>query len=130
MQDVRLNWAEAGVDGAELTVPLEGEVGAGWKRSFEKTVRLLGTGDWGDVKLKKQAVRVAGLSPGDEDKLRHYLEGVVEQANAARRAAEARPTHSRGTSREGPDAEMTERFRAFADEGAGDSEGKPTAKRT
>jgi hypothetical protein len=121
MEDVRLNWAEAHVEDAKLTVSLEGEMPSGWKKSFENTVRLLGSGGWDKIEVKKQTVRVANVSPGDEDKLRHYLEGVVEQANAAHRADEDRAAQSgddRETSREGPDAEMTERFRGFADEPA------------
>ncbi len=124
MEDVRLNWAQATVEHAKLTVSLEGEMPSGWKKSFEKTVRLLGGGEWGDVELKKRTVQVADVAPGNEDKLRHYLEGVVEQANAAHRADEddgSRADDDR--SHEGPDAQMTERFRAFADQEAEDDAG-------
>ncbi len=118
-----MNWAQASVEGAELTVSLEGELPSGWKKSFEKTVRLLGGGEWGDVELKKRTVRVGNVAPGNEDKLRHYLEGVVAQANAAHRDDEDGPTRAREErepSRDGPDAQMTERFRAFADQDSDD----------
>jgi hypothetical protein len=123
MADVQLNWAGATVKDAELTVPLEGEIPKGWKGHFETTVRLLGEGDWGNVELKKKKIRVAGVESGEEDKLRFYLEGVVEQANSAESIDEERE-HSSGrdhpeAAAEGPDAELTERFRSFAEQREG-----------
>jgi hypothetical protein len=67
-------------------------------------VRLLGAGDWGDIEVKKGTVRVTGVEPGSEEKLRHHLEAVVAQANA---------DHVSDDEDEGPDAEMTRRFRSF-----------------
>jgi hypothetical protein len=115
MDEVSLNWAEATVDDAQLSVPLEGELPEGWEKSFERTVRLLGTGEWGAVELGEQTVSVAEVPQGDEDKLRHYLESVVEQANAAHRPDESEDDGDE-QGRQGPDAEMTERFRSFASE--------------
>jgi hypothetical protein len=115
MADVKLDWAKANVEGSKLTVPLEGEPDKGWKESFEKTIRLLGSRDWDEVQLQKQEVRVAGVTPGDEDKLHHYLESVIEQANAADQADTEQSSDGADGKREGPDAEMTERFRAFAE---------------
>jgi hypothetical protein len=120
MEDVKLDWRTAAVSDAKLTVELEGKPPKGWKASFEKTVKLLGSGDWGEVTLKKDTVTVTEISAGEEDKLRHHLEGVVAQANAALRSEEehkdAVADDGDGEERAeegGPDAEMAARFRAF-----------------
>jgi hypothetical protein len=116
MASVKLQWANAEVENAVLTVPLDGEHRKVWKRSFETTVRVLGDGDWGEVKLKKGAIRVSDVAPGTEEKLRHHLESIVAQANAADSEAEAKPGDGGGDEPTGPDAEMTGRFRSFTDE--------------
>jgi hypothetical protein len=122
MSSVNLAWTSAEVRDATLTVALEGELPKDWKQSFEQTVKLLGDGEWGEVKLKKSAVRVSDVAPGTEEKLRHHLEAIVTQANAAheRHVADEADGESEGTDGpeaepDGPDAEMTERFRAFAE---------------
>ena len=133
MSTVKLEWARAEVKGARLTVALDGELPDGWKQSFERTVAMLGDGEWGEIKIKKGKVHVADVSPGAEEKLRHHLEAVVAQANAHEEARE-REARQDGDPDErdardddepsGPDAEMTERFRGFAD----DSEGSQSEK--
>ena len=119
MSRVRLGWAKAEVKDAKLTVALDGEVPDGWTESFERTVRLLGDGEWGEVKINEDRVQVSDVTPGSEDKLRHHLESVVAQANAAHEARE-RDAESGGSEgeagrRSGADAEMTGRFRSFAE---------------
>jgi hypothetical protein len=128
MSDVKLNWSTAKVEDSKLTVDLDGELPSGWKDSFETVARLLaGSADWGQVSLKgKKAVRVADVSEGSEERLRHFLESVVEQANADHRPDDSEPHDSGDEADEeedgndardepGPDAEMSERFRSFAD---------------
>ncbi|MBV9804840.1 MAG: hypothetical protein JO130_16690 [Solirubrobacterales bacterium] len=118
MSDVKLEWASAEVEDARLTVTLKGEVPKGWKQSFERTVQLLGDGEWGAVTLKKQTVQVSDVSQGSEDKLRHHLESIVAQANADQEPRErdaGADGDGDGEEPEGPDAEMTGRFRAFAE---------------
>jgi hypothetical protein len=121
MPETTLNWESAEVKDATLSVELDGEVSKDWKQSFEATVRLLGNGDWGAIKLKKRAVRVDDVVPGEEDKLRFFLESVVSQANAtleAKAEADSAPEEpsedDEAEEVRGPDAEMTERFRAFS----------------
>jgi hypothetical protein len=115
-----LNWGEAEVKDSKLAVKLEGEIPTGWKQSFETTVRLLGGGEWGKVQLKKRSVQVNKVSAGSEEKLRHFLESVVEQANADHPPKEQQKTDEPEREKAaddddgGPDAEMTERFRSFA----------------
>ena len=114
MADVELNWATAEVKDGKLTVDLEGEIPSDWKRGFETTVRLLAGGDWGKVQVKKQTVRVSGVTPGGEEKLRHHLESVVEQANADVRPPESEGRASGESEPDSPDGRMTEAFRSFA----------------
>src|SRR5581483_7615225 len=125
----KLNWSTARVRGGELSVELEGEVKKDWTKSFKTTVTLLGNGDWGEVTLKKHAIRVAEVSPGDEEKLRHYLESVVAQANASQEPPEdsGKRADDNEHEQDGPDAEMTQRFRSFAEPSSEDEKGSRTA---
>ena len=129
MSSVKLEWASAEVKDSKLTVALDGEVPKDWKQSFERTVKLLGDGDWGAVELKKSTVQVSDVAPGTEDKLRHHLEAIVAQANAAQEERDSGKDgkgdgDGDGEKRKGPDAEMTDRFREFAeDDGDGENEG-------
>lgn len=125
MADVALNWSTAEVKNAKLKVPLEGDIPKGWKKSFEATVVLLGSGDWGEIHLKRGGVQVSDVEPGSEEKLRFHLESVVTQANADHEPD--RPAGSENDEApdadesdsgardddDGPDAEMTRRFRSF-----------------
>jgi hypothetical protein len=127
MSDVKLNWSTAKVDDSKLTVDLDGELPSGWKDSFEAVQRLLaGSAEWGEVSLRKKSVRATDVSEGSEERLRHFLESVVEQANADHRPDDAEREDSGDDADEdqdgdddrdesGPDAEMSERFRSFAD---------------
>jgi hypothetical protein len=122
MAPVTLDWSTAEVKNSKLTVPLDGDIPKGWRKSFEATVRLLGGGEWGEIQVKRDTVRVTDVEPGSEEKLRHHLEAVVQQANAEHEPDEdeedAAPDSDEsqpgaGDEDEGPDAEMTRRFRSF-----------------
>jgi hypothetical protein len=124
MTAAKLNWSSAEVQEAKLTVGLEGELPKPWKRTFEGTVKRLGRASgWGEVSLSKRNVCVTEVTPGTEAKLRHYLESVIEQANATH-PPEAPEDEDDGQGEqerggdEGPDAEMRERFRSFAEDSA------------
>jgi hypothetical protein len=116
MSEINLNWSSAEVKDARLTVELDGEASSEWRHSFDDTVRLLGGGEWGRVQVKKQTVRVEQVSPGGEDKLRFFLESVVEQANASQRPPDEPESASEDDGASGVDGEMTERFRSFSSE--------------
>jgi hypothetical protein len=121
-RNVELNWATAEVKDGRLTVELQGDVARAWKQSFETTITLLPGGEWGKVQLKKDTVRVSDVVPGNEEKLRHHLESVAAQANAAVRPAESESESESAegadeSDRDSPDARMTESFRAFAGDG-------------
>ncbi len=122
MDVVTLNWSTAEVKDGKLTVPLDGDVPKGWRKSFETTVKLLGSGDWGEIQVKRDQVRVSDVEPGSEDKLRHHLEAVLAQANADHEPDEGEDDEDpdadesepgAGDEDDGPDAEMTQRFRSF-----------------
>ncbi len=83
MDAPRLQWSEAEVRDGVLTIEIAGERPKGWDEVFERTVALLHGGDWDEVKLKSGKVRVSGLRQGDEETLHHFLEGVMQQANAS-----------------------------------------------
>ena len=123
MSEPQLDWTQAEVRNGKLTVSVAGDPPRGWKDTFEQTARLLSGGEWDNVTLKKRSVRVNGLQPGSEEKLRFFLESVVQQANATHEAPEDEPQDEADTADEATagserdtsmDAEMTERFRSFA----------------
>jgi hypothetical protein len=106
-----LDWSGAKVEEGTLTVPLTGQPDEGWVAHFESTVRLLHQGDW-KVKLKKHSIQLGRVEPGAEDRVRHFLESVVLEANGTLADATGDDHDDDGPS--GPDAEMTAGFRAFA----------------
>jgi hypothetical protein len=121
MSPIKLSWPAAEVEDAKLTVPLDGEARKGWRQTFERTVALLGHGEWGEITVKKDRVLVSDVSPGSEEKLKHHLEGVIAQANATieededseEDEGEEQSRDDPGENqRSDPDAEMTERFRS------------------
>jgi hypothetical protein len=114
---MNLQWASAEVKDGTLTVGLEGEPPDGWNESFERTVTLLGRGEWGEVALEDGTVQVSDVTPGSEEKLRHHIEAIVLQANAAHDEDADEGEEADGAEkRDGPDAEMTDRFRAFGED--------------
>lgn len=119
MPGTTLDWSSAQVHDGKLEVGLRGERPPGWKDSFDQTVALLPAGDWGKIRLKKDRVRVHDVVEDDVDRLHNFLEGVVQQANAAQEEAEeAAPDDQEADdeSADPRDAELTERFRSFAAE--------------
>lgn len=131
-----LDWSSASVSDGKLVVTVDGELPSGWKNSFESVVTLLDRGSL-EIKLKKDGkLAVGGVAEGEEEKVRHLLEGAVQQANAdtapedeededgsdsdddeAEDADEGDGDSNADDDSESKDtdAEMTERFRAFAD---------------
>jgi hypothetical protein len=120
MEAPRFDWSTAKVSDGELSVKLVGDAPRGWKASFNATVALLGGRDLGTVELRKRTARVDGVSPGDEERVRHLLESAIQQANAAHQVDDApEDAPEDDAPEETPedrtdDDEMTERFRSFA----------------
>jgi hypothetical protein len=120
MEAPALQWSAAEVQNATLTVPIDGDRPKGWKATFEQTVRLLGGGAWGEVSLKRGRVKVTAVTEGNEDELRHFLEGVVQQANATHVDSAGDGDEDTDAGGDAPgeggddaDGRMTSRFRDF-----------------
>jgi hypothetical protein len=121
MDAPHLEWNATAVRDGTVTVPIAGERPKGWKATFERTATLLGGGRWGEVSLKKENVKVAGVGEGSEEELRFFLDGVIQEANAAhvetgeddeaQSADDASPDEGDGG--DDADARMTSRFREF-----------------
>lgn len=88
MSEVKLNWSSAQVQDGELTVELEGDPSDAWQQAFATTSRQLRGSGWDEPEVEDGSIRVGGLAPGVEDKLRHHLEGLVQQANETERRAQ------------------------------------------
>jgi hypothetical protein len=125
MSEPKLGWNGASVKDSKLSVAIDGELPKGWEKSFEVTVRLLGGGDWGEVQLRKGSISVSDVAPGSEDKLKHFLESAVAQANADHRTddedsdEDSAEEADEDTGQTDEDSDMTSRFRSFGD---GDAE--------
>jgi hypothetical protein len=113
--EVKLDWASSEVHDGRLEVGLRGELPRGWKASFARTVALLAGRDWGNVRLKKNRIQVAEVSAGSEERLHHFLESAVFQANQLHgdQAEATLDEVDEQTESERLDAEMTERFRGY-----------------
>jgi hypothetical protein len=123
-EEVKLDWSSAEVHDGKLVISLEGKLQKGWADAFKRTTRLLNRGTWDEVTVKKGRVVVQPIAPGQEDRVRHFLESVVLQANSAiSTPEEANAEREEDTNdsedqeaREAPeDQAMTERLRSFAE---------------
>jgi hypothetical protein len=119
MEERRLDWSSAEVTDGRLTVPLTGDADSAWTEEFAWVAeRLSGGGSvtWGEVKAAKQKVTVAGVQPGAEAEVRHFLESILQQVNADQaKADEDGEERGPGDDETGPDRQMTEAFRDFAE---------------
>jgi hypothetical protein len=127
-EEVKLDWSLAEVHDGTVTVALEGKPNKEWKQTFERTTRLLNRGRWGEVTLKKNSVLIKPITPGDEDRARHFLEGVVLEANSAVQPSDepkdapsddANGAEEQEASGAPEDQEMTKRLRSFAEADTG-----------
>lgn len=123
MSEPKIDWSTAEVSDGKLAVAVDGELPKGYGRSFAATAHLLGNGGLADAKLKKGTLRVV-VTEGEEEKIRHFLESVVQQANADHELTDDEDDEQDQDDDDaadddlfrGPDAEMTERFRAFSED--------------
>jgi hypothetical protein len=119
MEELRLDWSSAEVADGQLTVPLTGDADSAWTQEFAWVAeRLSGGGSvtWGEVKAVKKKVTVAGVKPGSESDLHHFLESIVQQVNADQGKADEDATEGEpGEDDDGADGQMTEAFRGFGE---------------
>jgi hypothetical protein len=122
-QPLNLDWSTAEVSEGTLTIALDEKPPKEWRAVFIRTAALLGAGSW-DVSLhaKRGSVEIATVRPGDEERVRQFLEGVMLEANA-RVADEPEPADEgdgpetdESMSERSPDEALTASFREFADE--------------
>jgi hypothetical protein len=114
MEIPTLDWSGATVTDGVLTVGIAGNRPKGWKSTFERTAKLLNAGRWHSIELKRGTVRVGDVHEGSEDTLHHFLESVMQQANAPLVAEQASQDSDAGDDTDGDgdaDSRMTERFR-------------------
>jgi hypothetical protein len=80
----RIDWSAAEINGATLSVPLEGEAPKGFAKRVRSVLAILdqGSGGWGEITIHKNTITVAEIQAGSEDELRHLLESALLQANA------------------------------------------------
>ena len=121
MDERSLDWSNAEVSDGRLTVPLTGDPETAWTEEFAWVAERLsssGSATWGEVKAAKKKVTVAGVQPGSEADVRHFLESVVQQVNADQAAdtGEEPSGDQDGGGAGGPDKEMTEAFRSFGED--------------
>jgi hypothetical protein len=132
-EQLKLEWSTAEVSDGKLTVGLTAKPPKEWRDTFERTAALLGAGNW-EVTLrpKKGSVQIASVQPGDEERVRQFVEGVVLEANGtlvsehelyqSETADDNDQEPDPEASEPSPDEELTGRFRAFADERANSDE--------
>jgi hypothetical protein len=114
MEIPTLRWSGATVTDGVLIVEIAGDRPKGWKKTFDRTARLLNADRWGSVKLNRGKVRVGHVEEGSEASLHHFLESVMQQANAALVAEPADEDEDDEGAGDDAGARMTERFRSFA----------------
>ena len=118
---IGIDWKAADVRDGRLRVPLSEGAHKEWVAALERVVERLerpGSG-WGAVSASREGLEVADVAEGEESSLRHFLESALLQANTV---AGGDPEDDDGgddaeEERSDPDRRMTERFRAFADDG-------------
>jgi hypothetical protein len=121
MTGIQLNWSTAEVSNGELRVGFSDKAPKKWREAFARTATLLSRETWELDEIKPDHVRISPIRPGEEERVKHFLESAVLEANttlvgeeelfAAEDADEAEENDAAGPS---PDEEMTARFKAFA----------------
>jgi hypothetical protein len=119
-EKVQLDWSSAQVSDGTLVVELSATPPKKWREAFVRATTLLSHGNW-STRLNKRngAVRLDPVELGEEERIRQFLEGALLEANRTI-LAEAELFDDSGDHGDGddpetsPDAELTQRFRAFA----------------
>jgi hypothetical protein len=117
---LEFDWSSAEVTDGTLVVALSGKTRKKWREAFERATALLSHGSWhARLSQKNRAVKVEPVRPGEEERVRQFLEGAVLEANRTIVAEEElfddSPSDSEGEDPQpSRDDEMTQRFRSFA----------------
>jgi hypothetical protein len=117
---LRLEWSSAEVSDGTLTVSLSGKPPKKWREAFERATALLSHGSW-TTRLSQRgaAVRLDPVQLGEEERVRHFLEGALLEVN--RTILNEDELFEDSASSEGSeepevsaDEQLTQRFRAYA----------------
>jgi hypothetical protein len=118
-QTLKLDWSSAEVSDGKLTVGFSAKPPKKWRDSFDRTMALLGHGNWKTaLNSRKASVEIASVQLGDEERVRRLLEGAVLEANVTLVGEDA--LFNDGyvdddvETEPSADEEITARFRAFA----------------
>jgi hypothetical protein len=118
VEEIRLAWNEASVDGGRLTVPLAGEPSKEFRSRLTAVIERLERGSaWGEIEVGKAKLKVEGVSADSAGDLRHFLESAVLQANADLRVED--DDEGSADERSEEDQRLTDGFRAFGEEPPG-----------
>jgi hypothetical protein len=114
-----IDWSTAEVADARLTVALAGEPSGDWAKRVEAIIdRLQPSAGWA-IEVSRKKLAVEPVAEGAEADVRHFLESVVQQANADFAPNQNDDAES-GRSEE--DTAMTETFRSFSGSEDGEEE--------
>jgi hypothetical protein len=106
-----IDWSTAEVRDGDLTVMFSEPTTAPLRERMKALVnRLQRPGEpWQGIKVKKDRLIVGGIADSGEDDVRHFVESLVQEANAAE--ADGAPEPEQIDER---DRRMTDAFQAFA----------------
>lgn len=119
---IQLVWSDAEVSDGTLTVPFTEKAPPQWREAFVRAATLLGHGNWELGAVKQGRVRVSPVRSGDEERVKHFLESAVLEANSVLAGEEelfdsepADDAEDREEAAEpSADEQLTAKFRAFA----------------
>jgi hypothetical protein len=119
MKTLQLDWSSAEVSDAKLTVGFSERTPKKWREAFARAVALLSHDTWEVSELKQGGVRISPVRLGEEERVRHFLESAVLEANATLVSEAELFDDDQSENGEAPaepsaDEELTARFRAFA----------------
>lgn len=120
MTPLRLDWSSAEVSDGKLTVGFSDKTPKEWREAFVRAAALLSHGKWELSQVQARHVRVSPVNAGDEERVKHFLESAVLEANSTLVGEDelfdpepADDAEDEAAPETSPDEELTARFRAF-----------------
>ncbi len=119
MTKLQVDWSNAEVSDAKLTVGFSEKTPKKWREAFTRAMALLSHDTWEVSELKPQSVRVSPVRLGEEERVKFLLESAVLEANATvvgedELFADDQDEGNGGPAEPSQDDQLTARFRAFA----------------
>ncbi len=122
MTGLALDWSTAEVHDGTLAVAFSDKAPREWREAFARATTLLSHGTWEVNELKAHSLRIAPVHLGEEERVKHFLDSAMLEANATIMSEDElfdpEPTEEDKTDGASggpsPDEELTARFRAFA----------------